>query len=383
MAVVAIVAVAPLPLQDAGAKVSAKSPRVVWHEGDRFYVASPDSGAIATGMVVRVLDRGREIARGEATRVIDGRMASVRITGGVLGKDGRLDRLEVRIDPAAPMESRALRLGFPAPSRSGLAFACADAGLDLTALPRAYLAETLGVDSFRLLAADSGRVAMSWPETLLVRLYGDRADEEIALERGELDVAVFWPGEPSARLRESASGFETLLGDRGRGVLAALVAPQDSTQTKRIAPDMAALNAEMFGGDLRPWAGSEPVIDTSKPADSMGPGGASIGPARDVRGPRYTVDDAMPGRRPIERFLARRGGAPARPDDRAVRLTYVDVPVAPADSLESAWRERGMLPLFTVRCPVTCGPEVAGTLRVLGADAFANLLRCGAGGHRP
>jgi hypothetical protein len=370
MAVIAgaLIAAAPPPRPARAASDAVPVPRIVWNEGERFYVAAPDSGALAAGMVVRVLDREREIARGEVTRVIDGVMASVRLTGGAIGANARLDRLEIRVEPAPARAVRVLRLGLPAASRDGPAFACPDARLDLDALPRAYRAETLAVDAIRLLAADSAGVTTAWPETLLVRSFGDRADEEIALERGELDVAVFWPGEPSARLREPASGYVTLLGDRARGVLAALDVPPDSAFARRLAPDMAALNADMFGGDLRPWAGPE---------------GAGVEPTGDAPALRFVVDAALPGRRPIDRFLTRRGNGRARADDHAVRLAYLDAPLVSRDSLESAWHRQGVLPLFTLRCPEVCDANVAGVLRALGADAFANLLRCGAGGRRP
>ena len=370
--VAALIASTQLVPPAASAKTPAPAPRVVWNGGARFYVVTPDSGALAPGMTVRVLDHQREIARGEVTRVIDGSLASVRLTAGLIGAKARLDRLEVRIEPAAPQPIRALRLGLPAARRSAIAFACADPSLDLAALPRAYLAETLAVDAFRLVAAgsaggDSMRAA-AWPETLLVRQFGEPADEEIALERGELDVAVFWPGEPSARLRSVASGYQILLGDRARGVMVAFDAARDSALARRIAADMAALNAEMFGGDLRAWSGAGRAGDAAVPSPA---------------GLHYAVDAAIPGRRPIERFLERRTGAPARVSDRTVRLAYLDEPVAPRDSMESTCRERGVLPLFTMRCPMLCGADVAAQVRALGADALANLLRCGAGGRRP
>ena len=364
----ALVAAALLAASDSRAEDTARASRVVWTAGDRLYVASPDSGAIRSGMIVRVFDREREITRGQVTGVLDGVLASVRLTRGLIAADVRLERLQVLVDPAEPRAPGALRIGLPAPGRNGLVFSCANARLDLAALPRAYRAETLAVDAFRLLAADSGQSAPAWPETMFVRMFGDRADEEIALERGELDLAVFWPGEPSGRLRQGTSGYETLLGERTRGVLAALARPQDSLFAARLAPDMAALNAEMFGGDLLRWPGPEVGTDE---------------PARDARGVRYVVDTALPGKRPIERFLDRRRSALARPDDRTIRLTYLDAPVGQRDSLKSAWQASGMLALFTLRTPEFCSPELAAVLRALGVDAFANLLRCGAGGSGP
>src|SRR5205814_1296313 len=69
---------------------------------------------------------------------------------------------------------------------------------------RAYIAASdsisLAENEYRFVR-DPGAAATPWPDTIMVGLFGETSDEEIALERGELDVAVFWPGEASARLR--------------------------------------------------------------------------------------------------------------------------------------------------------------------------------------
>ena len=48
------------------------------------------------------------------TRVLDGVMASVLITRGLIDADARLDRLELRVDPAQPRVPGTLRVGLPA-----------------------------------------------------------------------------------------------------------------------------------------------------------------------------------------------------------------------------------------------------------------------------
>src|SRR4029077_8015933 len=78
------------------------------------------------------------------------------------------------------------------------------------------------------------------PDTLLVRLYGESADEEIALERGELDVAVFWPGELSTRMREDPRWGGALLGLRAHGVIA--VAALHGAGGARADARLASLN---------------------------------------------------------------------------------------------------------------------------------------------
>src|SRR5204862_6013385 len=90
------------------------------------------------------------------------------------------------------------------------------------------------------------------PDTLLVRAFEDPTDEEIAFERGELDAAVFWPGELSARMRFDARFRDPEWGMRSRGVLACIAGAGDTLGAPRA--DMEALNREAFGGDLLPWS---------------------------------------------------------------------------------------------------------------------------------
>jgi hypothetical protein len=344
----------------------AQRPRVVWAGAGRLYVLAPDSGAFAPRMRVRVLEKHREVARGEVTEVMDGVLASVALTSGGVRTRAKLDRLEVIVEPAEPRAVATLRIGLPAASRTGLVPPCPASRLDPGALPRTYRAESLAVDAIRLVAADSAVAGVAWPETLLVRFFGDRADEEIALERGDLEVAVFWPGEPSARARGSALGRDALRGTRARGVLVASSAPADTALADRVAPDMAALNTELFGGDLLALRSTE---------------GSVSGPGSVRSAVRYSVDPSVPGQRAIERFLNRAAGAAARPGERAVRITFADE-AAPGPGT-SAWAGHDAVPLFALRCPVLCAPARAGDVLALGADAFANLLDCATTGMRP
>ncbi len=348
----ALLVVAALP----AAAERAEGPRVVWAAGAQLYVAAPDSGLLAPHVRVRVVDRDREVARGEVTRVLDGRVASVALEA-PLDERVRLDRLErldVTLEPAPVRAIAALRIGIPAPSRRGLVPPCADGWLDKSALPRAYLDEPLGNDAVRLVAdTTAGPVplaatSLAWPDTLVVRFYADRADEEIALERGELDVGVFWPGEPSARLRDRASGFELLLGLRARGALVATGVPEGPAARARVAGDLAALDAELFAGDL---------LTVAAAGDSN-----AVAPSARVR---WSVDPALPGARTLERLLGR--GA-AAPNAALVRLAWRDGP--PQEGGEAA------PPGLLVRCPVIGSPERAADVRALGVDRFANLPGC-------
>jgi hypothetical protein len=155
-------------------------------------------------------------------------------------------------------------------------------------------------------------------------------------------------------------------------MLVANSTPADSALADRVAADMAALNSELFGDDLRAWRA--PAGSAS--ASAGAPAATSVRYAA-----RYSVDPSLPGQRAIERFLNRAAGAAARPGERAVRITCVDEPVTDFDA--AAWAGLDAVPLFALRCPVLCAPGRAADVLAIGADAFANLLDCAAGGTRP
>lgn len=406
-ALVLLVALAAWP----AAAAREGGPRVLWAAGSRLYVAVADSGALAPRMLVRVFDRDREVARGEVVGVLDGLVAGVRLEA-PLDPRARLDRLDVLLEPAPARRVATLRVGLPASARRALAPPCAAARLDATALPRAYREETLGAGVVRLVAADSAAVpadsaaAAAWPDTLLVRTFADRADEEIALERGELDVAIFWPGEPSARLRDRASGFELLHGLRGRGAIVADVfsgSPEAKSHLRAsVLADLDEVNREFFAGDLLAWwerPGATPPTDTLPKVQSD----------RSFIG--YGVT-GLPGGEVLTRFLNPYRSLVSR---GTVRVTYEDLLPAEVDSLCRRWSEedvgrrgtaggdtrtppdkfmkglqelmrasRGdLVPIFALRCPVLCAPARAADVRSLGADAFANLADCTGAGRRP
>jgi hypothetical protein len=262
-----------------------------------------------------------------------------------------------------------LRVGLPSPRRSNLLFTC-DAAL---AVPRigsaAYARDTLDATGRRWprvptangaqVAADSaGALA---PDTLLVRAFEDATDQEIAFERGELDVAVFWPGELSARMRSDARFRDPELALRARGVVACVAAAADTFAALRA--DLDALDREAFGGDLLAWRELEPDARPEAPA-------------------RWSVDATVPGARHLERILAR----VARPGGtRPLKLVFIDQPVVAGDAADAAgaaWRTPGVTPLFAVRCPVLVRAQATADVRAIGARAFAELAPC-AGGSRP
>jgi len=257
-----------------------------------------------------------------------------------------------------------LRVGLPSAKRRNLLFVCdARAPLDPPRIGTAtYAPDSLDATHRRWLrradAAAPDSAGAAAPDTLDVRAFDDSIDEEIAFERGDLDAAVFWPGELSAHMRYDARFRSPELALRARGVVACVAAAGDSLGVPRA--DMEALNREAFGGDLLPWSELEPETPDGAPA-------------------RYSVDEALPGAKLLARVLAR----VARPGGtRPLKLAYLDQPVVAGGAAGEAWRTAGVTPVFAVRCPVLVrGPALPDVQRV-GAQSLAGLAPCAGGTPR-
>jgi hypothetical protein len=259
---------------------------------------------------------------------------------GSFAHEKRLDKLRVLTYPVLAAPYMTLRVGLPAPSRTQLLFACpVSRWNDQHGSP--YGADTLGRRMVRLRRGTGS--AATEPETLLVRFFADVADQEIALERGELDVAVFWPGELSARMRADSRWGEPKRARRLHGVLACVGA--DS-----LAPDpgaLATLQRDVFAGDL------EPLSVVPKPGSP---------PARLVR---LEPDASLPGAAVLARALGTAGR-----QGPALRLTYL--PDADAAMLAPAVRGG-----FALRCVVLASQALRdGWPTHEGAIELANLLQC-------
>jgi hypothetical protein len=186
--------------------------RVVWVSGDRAILAATDSLPLESGDALTFQERGRLLARGEVASVIDRGVAIAMIHTGSLAGVRRFDRVRVLHSPM-PIRPGALRIGVPSRSRPGPLGPSDTLGVDSPA-EAGYRAETVGEREIRRVREPLGSDG-AWPDTLTVRRFDDAADEEIALERGEIDVAVFWPGEPSRALHEDDRHWRVSHGVRG------------------------------------------------------------------------------------------------------------------------------------------------------------------------
>src|SRR5262249_11271164 len=155
----------------------------------RVYLASADSAILQQGALVTLVNRGKPVAAGAIERVHDGTVAVVRLTSGSLARVKKLDRLRVLAEPPHFRAPPLLRVGVPARQRSSLIFGCSSVAPSASLVPGVYRAEGSTESSWRLLRNPDVASHASWPDTLVVQLFQNAADEEIALERRELDVA--------------------------------------------------------------------------------------------------------------------------------------------------------------------------------------------------
>jgi hypothetical protein len=348
-----------LALGSAAAAPSPKGARVVWARGSLAYVAPIDSPGFTPGDRVVFSLKRDTIATGSVTRVDPGGLALATLVSGALGDVKHLDRVSVFRESLAVPKPHSLTIGCPSPDRATVLFACGSGPIRPATRPAGYSLASLGAHVHRLVCDST---ATPWPDTLTLRAFDDVSDEEIAMERGELDVALFWPGELSAHMREQPRWQGYRLGTRSRGVLVATAVAAGTrapgvarTPTAADSAALDVLNRVLFRGDLAPWAvGVAPLRPPPRP------GSASL--------PAFIVapDSGCTRTQPIERFFN-------RPSDERIprtglRLAYADEsPATPRDSL-------GVVRVFTVRCPILCRPELRAYLDRLDPSALADLI---------
>jgi hypothetical protein len=393
--------------------------QLIWVRGDDVYLAASDSIAVGIGTLLTLVSRGKVLGTAKVARVFDRELAVARLTSGSLRDVNDMRRVRVLAERAE--SPRLLRVGYPSRARSNLLFSCGRMPFNRTwQLSDHRLEETTKVHRLTMPGPFGQRLLgegqIPWPDTLEIRLFDDAADQEIALERGELDVAVFWPGELSTHMRERPRWKDRLAGTMARGLIGAIrLGPEagdgQSAMASREADAFAALNRELFRGDLQERTTSTPGSERREPP-------SLTGPAARVR---YEVDVSCPGKPVLEAFLNRDHPArQATEDETIIRLFRLDRPCSGpedvlrgladhfrsgpyptelrtrADSLVTALPEGpgryapsapdrgieerlGMLRVsfpLAIACPVVCDPALLPYVSALGADAFVNLLDC-------
>jgi hypothetical protein len=340
----------PDPLESATAREGAK---VIWARADRAYVAIADTAVVEEGDLVTFADHRETLGSGVVAEVLHGELAVVTLASGSLERVRKLDRVRVRV--SHPPLPTTLRIGFP--SRASLLFTCDQAAFDSATVPPVYDARKRDVRTWQLIRS-TGSAFPSWPETLLARFFDEAPDEEIALERGELDAAIFWPGELSARHEQDPRWRGSLTGTRSRGAVTLSGSREAAEAAAEDSATWDAFNAALFRGDLE--RRNLAAAGTSASASAPGPL------------PVIEVDGALPGRAALQSWLDRSrprgvsGGAPG------VRLAFRDMP---PDSVGSAGPAREA-PLFAVRCRVVSAPRLRRALRAMGTDHLVDMIPC-------
>jgi len=298
----------------------------VYVRDNRVWVATDDSTSIVNGDLLTLSSRGKTVAEGRVTAAVSG-LAVATLTSGSLEKEKKLERLSVARERPKIAVPATIRIGYPAWTRKNLIVACGK-WTPASFVSMGYSSETLGPRSYRLVRAP-GSTEPSLPETLSVRLFQDALDEEIAIERGELDAAVFWPGELSSHMRESPRWSGGPQGVRGDLLVVSLSDSDSTTISLRDQTALVDMNRTLFRGDLVPRKGSA--------RDGMLSGAFDVSPD-------------IPGHGVINGLL-NRGRESLEP---RFELRYVDLP----DSSDTSPGPPGTVVRYTVRCTIVCRPEI-------------------------
>jgi hypothetical protein len=340
---------------------SALNAKVIWVHGGRAYVASNETLPIQTGDLLTFYDGKKMAGAGKVSSVMDGTLDVARMKSGYLDQVKKLDKLRIMAERPKLRPVDALRIGIP--SRSSTLFACGTPSVK-SPLPRAaFSGEAMSSRSFILARDKSDPSTAQWPDTLYVRLFDESTDEEIGLERGELDVAVFWPGELSTHMREDPKWKDFAYGTRPRSILFATLS-RDAEGGFMAADSTAlfSLNSDLFRGDLMPWDAAA--------------GHPSEAHAFSDRPPshRFEVDRGVPGWQALERALQKKTGiSAAAASSYSVKIALLGAQATPADPV-------GMS--FAIRCPVVSEPSLREYVKSLGPDALANMVDCAISGGR-
>jgi len=316
--------------------------RVVWHRDGRVYIAAaPDFSTIEPGGRLEFLVRGKTLASGEIAQVVDGELVVATITSGSLAGE-KLDRVKLLYSRPWVVPPRLLRIGIPESGRR--TFQRCDQLRPDSSLYALYRMRPERVNERTWWFVHDPRSVPPYPqpETLLVKLFDEAADEEIAFARGELDVAIFEPGELSRHMRDHPGWQDSqVMVDLGGAIMASGLASSDSTM-------LGAIHRDLFRGDLwpMPW---------TAPADS--------------RSARYEIEPTWPRGPEIASYLARAHRPGSTGATRRVRLSFVEDPRrVSADS--------SAVQVYDVRHRVLYSAQLRPFVRAHGTNALVVFFEC-------
>lgn len=330
---------------------------VVWTQGDRVYIASSDPLALRPATQLTFRYKQDIVATGDVTAVYQNELIAAVITSGSLRKVKHLDKVEITAREPEFHPPTLVRVGYPAPARKNLLFDCVRLEPSPTVLQGAYRSEGVGMASYRFVRDASVTAGWEWPDTLVVRQFDEVTDEEIALERGDIDVAIFWPGEASTHIRDAMGWKGQTFG--WNEIYLKATPPRDELYLSDEESDvLGRMNRTLFRGDL---LRATPTRSTSEHPPST----------------RFEVDQAIPGRDTIQRFL--NGGVEERPvhaSDRVIRLELAAISGGDISPIQSG-------ALFQPRSPVLSTPGLSDYIARLGAGPLVGLFTCLPAGGKP
>ncbi len=346
--------------------------RALWVRGERVYVALLDTLSISAGHSLTFRDGKKLVATGAFTGERAGDVIAVRILTGSLGAVKKLERLSIGGEAPSTRAPRSVRWGYPSSLRRPLLFTCGACALRLERLGAPYRIVEERDDAYRLVRMRDGDDGSAWPDTIVVRLYDESSDQEIAFERGDIDAAVFWPGEASRHARDLTGPTRLFTAPREQGIL--IATGSGALDASDFAP-MGRMNDVLFHGDLVPYL---------RPAPDGEPEGGATAGGRDGRALPFDVDSRIPGAGLLRRALAPEhapgaGGVAPPP----VRVAFLPVSIDPDSISQAALKsipEMGDGPrsvrLFTMGCPVVAHADLVPFLERVGVGAFVNLFDC-------
>ena len=363
----------PFMPRSAAAETIPMKARALWVREDRVYVALLDTLSVAAGHSITFRSGKRVIATGAFTGERAGDVIAVRLQSGSLEGVKKLERLLIGGERPSTRAPRTVRWGYPSAMRRPLLFACGACSLRPERLGAPYGIESASDEAYRLVRVPSGDDGSAWPDTIVVRLYDDSSDEEIAFLRGDIDAAVFWPGEASRHARDLSAPTRTLTASRDHGVV--IASGSGALDSDAFAP-LATMNDALFHGDLVPYL---------RPTPDVAPNAGAAGVERDERQVSFEVDSGIPGALLLRRALVgeRRRGA-AVTASASVRVSFLPVSIDPDSIAHAALRsipgDHGDGPrsvrLFTLGCPVVARAALVPFLERVGVGAFVNLFDC-------
>ncbi len=252
-----------------GARIATAAPlRVVWSRGSLVYLEVPDSYALGPGDSLAFALPGEPLARGTVVRSDPGRLVEAELFEGALPLERAADAMiSVAVSHVIMRHVASLVVGLPSPTRSSPLFACGSGASRVATLPLCYRIASSGRKRFTLVR-DSLCNGQLGPDTLVVVWFDHVADQEIALERGELDAAAFWPGELSTHMREQTRWQSHAQGIRLSGLLVARAVtglpPRYDVARNPTAADTAAL-ADLCANRFRQELAAIPPPGSSAP----------------------------------------------------------------------------------------------------------------------